>query len=80
MIVEIQESRLKIVQGGDVSGSTHSACGARGARGVSAGRAGYTRARGAGGGRSGVAPLQPVQALRTTATHYVDGYAVAPGA
>lgn len=39
-------------------------------RGVGA-RAG----RGEGGGRSGVAPLQPVQALRTTATHYegVDG-------
>lgn len=34
------QSRLKIVQGGDVSGSTHSACGARGTRGVSAGPAG----------------------------------------
>lgn len=59
--------RLKIVQD-DVSGSTHSACGAgrvsghRGARG-SEGR--VSTGRGALRGRSGVAPLQPVQVLRT---------------
>lgn len=44
------QSRLKIVRGGDVSGSTHSACGARGGGRGAAGPAG----RGARGeGRRG---------------------------
>lgn len=63
------------MQGGDVSGSTHSACRVeRGAGRVSVrykGAAGMTRGSGRwGGGRAGVAPLQPVQALRMAATHY----------
>lgn len=62
------QSRLKIVLGGDVSGSTHSACGARGVGcGVRVAGAGERGVRPRG---PGVAPLQPVQPLRTPATHY----------
>lgn len=54
--------------------------GARGGAGPRARLGTAAEGRGADGGRSGVAPLQLVQALRRTATHYenVDGLRRSP--